>query len=119
MASLDTIHETQYQLGERLRLWAFICSHTCVKRMDGDPPPTATFAQIYQQRPPDCRYAILSRWDLVNHFDCYYAVDLFEVKRDLNTNELITPPSRLRHDDLDAIIMATVLLYNKEPKRGR
>lgn len=105
-----------YRSGRAYRLYAYVCSVTCVKRTDRDPPPTATFTQIYQQRPADCRYAVASIWDYATG-DRFYVFDLFSVKKNVTTNELIVPIPRLVHDDLDAAIMATVLLYNKEPKR--
>jgi hypothetical protein len=94
------------------RLYAYVCSVTCVKR-SGDPPPTVNFAQVYLKRPPDCRYAIVGKWNYPTHGDRYYVFDLFEVKKNNDNGELLTPMPRLVHDDLDAAIMATVLLYNK------
>lgn len=98
------------------QLHAYVCSQTCVKRVNHDPPPTVNFAQIYLQRPPDCRYAVAGIW--VCGTDRFYVFDLFEVKTRGHGGELITPMPRLVHDDLDAAIMATVLLYDKETKHG-
>lgn len=113
--TIETIHETQYRMGQRFRLWAFVCGQTCVRRMDGDPPPTATFQQIYQQRPADCRYAVTSLW--LEGRDWFGVFDLFDVKVAPQTNDVETPKARLVHHDLEAAIMATVMLYNKEAKR--
>jgi hypothetical protein len=101
--TIRTVDDAEYLLGRRLRLQAFVCGVTCVKRTDGK-PPTATFTQIYQQRPADCRYAIVSQWSLARHVDAYFVFDLFEVKKDASTGELIEPKPRLSHYDLDAAI---------------
>jgi hypothetical protein len=101
-------------LQAEFRLHAYVCSVTCVKR-SGDPPPTVNFAQIYLQRPIDCRYAVAGIWNCGR--ERYYVFDLFEVKKNSDNGELLTPMPRLVHDDLDAAIMATVLLYNKEAIR--
>lgn len=111
MVSVE-LDEAQYRNGERFRLYAYVCSVTCVKRTDRDPPPTANFAQVYLGRPVDCRYAVVSIWDYCKG-DRFYVFDLFEVKKNSDNGELLTPTPRLVHDDLDAAIMATVLLYNK------
>jgi len=104
-----------YRNGRVFRLCAYVCSQTCVKRAASDPPPTASFAQIYQSRPRDCRYAVVAMWDVARYADRFYVFDLFNVKK-TPKNELVVPRPRLVHDHLDAAIMATVLLYNKEPK---
>lgn len=104
--------EAAYRRGDLYRCHAFVCGVTCVRRTDRDPPPTATFQQIYQQRPADCRYVIVGVWMPPLGLERYYAFDLFEVKKD-QFNVLVIPKPRLTHDDLDAAIMATVLLYNK------
>lgn len=86
-------------------------------KRSGDPPPTVNFAQVYLKRPPDCRYAIVGKWNYPTGADRFYTFDLFAVKKNSDNGELLTPLPRLRHDDLDAIIMATVLLYNSKEKR--
>jgi hypothetical protein len=112
----EVIDDAEYLMGRRLRLQAFVCGVTCVRRANGK-PPTATFTQIYQQRPADCRYAVVSQWSMAQHVDAYFTFDLLNVEKHRDTGEVIEPKPRIAHYDLDAAIMATVLLYNKEPKR--
>lgn len=106
--------DAAYRRGDLYRCHAFVCSVTCVKRTDRDPPPTATFQQIYRQRPADCRYVVVGVWapDPSKNCERFAVFDLFEVKKD-QFNVLIEPKPRFMVDDLDAAIMATVLLYNK------
>jgi hypothetical protein len=99
------------------RVYAYVCSVTCVRRVDQDPPPSATFTQIYRLRPADCRYAVVGVWDFNLNSDRFIVWDLFNVLKNPATGNLAMPRPRLQHTDLDAAIMATVLLYNKEAKR--
>jgi hypothetical protein len=69
-----------------------------------------TFTRIYQNRPNEARYAIAGHYSVVTHADEFLVWDLFEVKKDPD-NQIVEPRLRLRHDDLDAAIMAAVLLY--------
>lgn len=109
------LNDARYRRGETYRCHAYVCSVTCVRRTDRDPPPSATFAQIYQQRPADCRYAVVGYWapSPSTSSEKFLVWDLFNVLKNDSTGAVIIPKPRLMLDDLDAAIMATVLLYNK------
>lgn len=70
-----------------------------------------TFNWLYQNRPDGCRYAVASDWDAGAHARRYLVFDLFHVMRDDQTNRLVTPTPVRMCADLDAAVMATVLLY--------
>jgi hypothetical protein len=43
--------------------YAFVCSVTCVRRTGPDPPPTATFTQIYSNVLPIAATPSSAQWD--------------------------------------------------------
>lgn len=69
-----------------------------------------TFAWIYQNRPNEARYAIVSTWDCNTHRWQYEVLDLFSTLKD-QSNGLTPPTPRWVHEELSAAIMATVLMY--------
>lgn len=71
-----------------------------------------TFTRIYQNRPKEARYAVAGHYSVELHADRFIAWDLFNVLKDPNSGLAAEPKPRLTHTDLDAAIMATVLLYN-------
>lgn len=96
---------------DRYQLHAYVASGKVIRRT---PSSTATFTQVYQLRLSDYRYAVVSQWDCAEHSWRYLVWDLFNVKKWVGDygETLITPAPRLTHTDLDAAIMATVMLYN-------
>ena len=68
------------------------------------------FKDIYQRRPNDCRYAVVSIWDNSAHGRYFAALDLFDVLKTAE-NKLIDPEPRWTHENLQALIATTVLLY--------
>ena len=70
-----------------------------------------TFQWIYQNRPNECRYALVSVWDREAHGRYYAVFDLFNVLKTA-ANELVTPEPRWTHIDRRAAVMTTVLMYN-------
>jgi hypothetical protein len=103
--------------GNRYHLHAYVCGGACVRRVTlGQRMPTVDFPQVFASRPNDCRYAVVSQWDMAEHKFRYVVFDLFEVKKKTFAtmpDELIAPKPRLVHDDLDAAIMGTVMLYDE------
>ncbi|WP_309646038.1 hypothetical protein [Phenylobacterium sp.] len=96
----------------RYQLHAYVCGVDCVRRYDN--LGTVTFTKIYQQRPKNCRYAVAGSWDIAINAERYLVWDLFTTMRKGAHGELITPKPKLQHHDLDAAVMATVLLYGEE-----
>lgn len=78
-----------------------------------EPHGRVTFVHIYQNRPPDARYAVAEEYK--NKFIVW---DLFETTVRITGAQILASPTpaapRFTHDDLDAAIAATVLLYGKE-----
>jgi hypothetical protein len=72
-----------------------------------------SFKRIYQNRPNHARYAIAGNYSVEMHADRYVAWDLFDVKKNPSDNELIEPAPTLVHNDVDAAIMATLMLYER------
>lgn len=95
---------------ERYRIHAYVRQGAIYKR--DSVQGRVTFAWVYQNRPKSCRFAIVSVWDRSTRSWLYEALDMYGVQK-LN-DELITPVPRLTHHDLDAALMATLLLYDKE-----
>ena len=102
---------TTVPLRNHYKLFAWVCGADCVRRME-QPSARAPFHHIYQNRPKDCRYAVCGEYDMATGADRYFVWDLFNVMKDPSDGSVITPKPRLTHSDLDAIIMATVMLYN-------
>lgn len=101
-----------YTATSRYLAHAYVCDASCVKRLPGI--GSVSFSWVYQHRPKACRYAVVSQWDVVKHADQFIVWDLFEALRRLPSGELLPPKPRLVHDDLDAAIMATAMLYDME-----
>jgi hypothetical protein len=94
---------------DRYVLQAYVASGS-VKRLT--PISTVTFTQVYQGRTQEYRYAVAGQWDVAEHAWRYLVWDLFDAMLQDPFNQLIPPAPRLTHTDLDAAIMATVMLYN-------
>lgn len=102
-------------MSERFHLHAYVCSGVCVHRMSTDDShPTRNFTQVFVKRPNKCRYAVVGQWTSQQR-QVFLVFDLFKVDKvpKLGGDELITPEPVLTHDDLDAAIMGTVLLYEE------
>lgn len=97
--------------GDRFRLLAYVCGADCVRRATEGREPAVTFTWIFQNRPKDCRYAVTSQWDIARHEHRYFVFDLFDVMVGPDS-DVQAPRPRFTHSDLEAAIMATVLLYN-------
>lgn len=98
----------------RYKMHAYVCGQACVKRAS-PPISSCDFHTIWIQRPEDCRYAVVSEWDVVEHRDRFIVFDLFEAGVDWGgkgTGKAIEPVPTTMTDDLDAAIMATSLLYD-------
>lgn len=110
MASLSDAYPT----GNRYHLHAYVCGGACVRRVDTSDPPTCTFRQVFTNRPDGCRYAVVSQWDMMGNKSRYLVFDLFRTNAKFSNDAaaIIPPKPRLVHDDLDAAIMGTVMLYN-------
>lgn len=97
---------------ERYRIHAFVRQGTIINR--DSVRGRVTFAWVYQNRPKNCRFAVVSQWDTTSHCWRYEALDMYGVQKEPQTQSLITPKPKLTHTDKDAALMATLLLYNAE-----
>lgn len=93
------------------RLHAFI-QHGNVIRYE--PMGGVSFTHIYQSRPNDARYAVAGHYSVALHDRTYLVWDLYGVLKDPVDHKLLEPKPVLKHDDLDAAIMAAVLLYERK-----
>jgi hypothetical protein len=93
----------------RYRIHAYVRAGDVVRRHSVT--SQVTFKWVYQNRPDGCRYAVISDWDNDAHARRYGVLDLFNVLKDPDTNELTPPEPRWRSDSCSAAIMTTVLLY--------
>jgi hypothetical protein len=99
---------------EQYTLHAYVCGNACLQTPDVD--GTVSFSMIYVKRPDNCRYAIVSRYDVDRHDDEVMVWDLFDAWENIRTGD-ITPPEPVRRAaSVDAAIMATFLLYDEEAK---
>jgi hypothetical protein len=99
---------------ERFRIHAYVRQGGVRKRQSlmGQ----VTFAWVYQNRPQDHRYAVLSDWDCNAHARAYHVIDLYEVKLD-GGGRPVTPHPRWTLDELDAAIATATLLYGVEAQQ--
>lgn len=96
----------------RFRLRAYVCAAGDVRMPRDSEGVTMTFEQIYVTRPVNCRYAIAGWWAIDRYAYRFVTFDLFGVLIDQLNGKALTPKPRLEHDDFDALVMATVLLYD-------
>jgi hypothetical protein len=97
------VSNKRYRIHAYVRAGGIIRRHSVTSRV--------TFKWVYQNRPDECRYAVISAWDNQVRAWRYGVLDLFNVLKDSETNELIPPEPRWKSDDCSAAIMTTVLLY--------
>jgi hypothetical protein len=97
---------------EQVKLHAYVCGNACLQTVDNE--GTMSFVMVYMKRPADCRYAIVTRYNVVTHLDEVVVWDLFEAQENLKTGRLIPPTPRLVCDSIDAAVMATFMLYEDD-----
>jgi hypothetical protein len=93
-------------------LHAYVCGNACVQPVDN--MGTVTFTWLFLHRPADCRYAIVSQWDVKAHADKVLVFDLYETQENIKSGRLVTPAPVRVCDSIDAAIMATTLLYEDD-----
>jgi hypothetical protein len=96
----------------QFRLHAYVCGDACVQYVDN--MGTLSFMKIFMHRPSNCRYAIVTRWNIEKHADEVIVWDMFETLEHIRTADVLPPPPRHVCDSIDAAIMATTLLYEDE-----
>lgn len=96
---------------EHYRIHAYVCGQACVREMDM--MGTVSFGWVFTNRPDDCRYAVLSHYDVATHADVVEVYDLFAAGFSRATG--LVPPAPIRIcDNVDTAIMATSMLYEEE-----
>lgn len=85
-----------------------------------EPFSSVTFGHIFQNRPDQHRYAVTGRWDLPSRGWAFDVFDLYAAKlphgKEWTAENIIAPKPKLTHTDIDAAIMASVLLYGSNEK---
>lgn len=95
--------------GDRYRIYAYV-GHGSVRR--ATLLGSVSFTWIFQNRPKDCRYAVAGQWMVDRHAERFVVWDLYKVMVS-PIADVHAPRPRLIHDDLDAAIMATAMLYEE------
>ena len=100
-----------YGEGDRFTLHAYVCGSACVKTLPVE--GTVTFGWVYRNRPDNCRYAVV-RQPLGDYlvWDLYNAVHPAP-QWGAGSVQLRIPKTRLTHTDLDAALVATLMLYEE------
>lgn len=97
---------------EQYKLHAYVCGNACLQQVDNE--GTISFTMAFMKRPADCRYAIVTRYNIDIHAEEVIVWDLYEAMENLKTGKL-EPPDPVRVcDSLDAAIMATFMLYEDD-----
>jgi hypothetical protein len=66
---------------------------------------------VFMRRPADCRYAVVTHYNIDEHADEVLVWDLFEAQENLKSGALIAPEPLYRGDCIDAAIMKTFMTY--------
>ena len=93
------------------KLYAYVCGRQCVRRTHYE--GVVTYRVIFNSCPTDCRYAVVSFYDVVRHEDRFAVFDMDATRRGVG-NPLDIEPGPLDieyYSTIDAAIMATALLY--------
>ncbi len=97
--------------GTQFKLLAYVCGSSCVVYPDNI--GTVNFTRIFLQRPNDCRYAIVSLYNVADHKEDVMVFDLYETM-ERGDSKLEAPQPVKCCDDLDGAIMATLMLYRDD-----
>lgn len=97
---------------EQYRLHAYVCGNACVKNVDN--MGTVSFTHVFTNRPYDCRYAVVSQWNVAKHATDVLVWDLYETTEKLSSGKLVPPQPVNVFDDVDAAIMATSMTYKDD-----
>lgn len=93
------------------RLHAYVCGNACLRTVES--MGTMSFPMIFIKRPDNCRYAVVSRWDVVTHNDQVLVWDLYDAREKVKTGEVVEPDPIWVGDSVDAAIMATFMTYDR------
>lgn len=94
---------------DRFQLHAYVCGNACLRRIDA--MGSMSFTMIYIKRPDNCRYAVVSHWNIDKGADEVLVFDLFDVDVSSTDTSAVPPAPIFRGDDVDAAIMATFMTY--------
>jgi len=87
----------------RMVLKAYVCGPGCVHRVEDE--GSSLFSQVYQRRPPGCRYAVVEIAPAT-----IWVLDMYSTKL-LDDGLGVKPGDYTVYTDIDAAIMATALNY--------
>lgn len=94
------------------KIHAYVCGAGCLKLPDVD--GVVNFETVYTKRPDGCRYVVVGQWSVAKHGEIYEVVDLYAVSFKGLTKRIVMPSALLICEDLDAAIMAAMMLYEGE-----
>lgn len=95
----------------KYRLHAYVCGNACLQTVES--MGTMSFTMIFLKRPADCRYAVVSQWNIATHSDQVLVWDLYDTREKIKSGKLIEPEPVYIGDSVDAAIMATFMTYDK------
>lgn len=98
------------KMPSQYRLHAYVCGRQCVRRMSY--MGTVDYRTIFNQCPLNCRYAVVSMWDIVRHEERVAVFDMDATRQWIGNPLKIEPgPPIEYYSTIDAAIMASALLY--------
>jgi hypothetical protein len=97
---------------EQFKLHAYICGNACMQHVDVD--GTLSFMMLFMRRPAECRYAVVSHYNVAQHADEVLVFDLYEAQENLKTGALVAPEPMFRGDCVDAAVMQTFMTYRDD-----
>lgn len=95
---------------EQYQLIAYICGNACVRYADAI--GTMDFTRVFTGRPDDCRYAVVTCWNIKQHAEEVLVYDLYATTK-TRSDKLVPPKPMWRGDCIDAAIMATCMRYEE------
>lgn len=97
---------------EQYRLHAYVCGRSCIKRSSYE--GVVNYRTIFNGCPTECRYAVVSYWDIVRHEERVAVFDMDATVKRPGVSLSIEPgPPIEYYNTVDAAIMATALLYEE------
>jgi hypothetical protein len=99
----------QVTRNEQFKLHAYVCGNACLQTPDVD--GTMSFQMVFLKRPENCRYAIVTHYNIEQHGDEVLVWDLYEAMENLRTGAIVPPEPVRKCESVDAAIMATFMLY--------
>jgi hypothetical protein len=105
-------HIRTEDVNAQYKLHAYVCGPDCVQWSDSI--GTKTFGRIFTESPEECRYAVAGTWDIDEYREKVVVWDLDNVRGHHSKPIILTPDPVRVCDDVDAAIVSTAMLYDRE-----